>query len=584
MKWLSVCVLCVVIVGEFKCDAIPKSHFGHGLQIGSANDTSFTLHLANLSKLERMLSDEDVKDREVAVISIAGTVNLGKSFLMNFFIRFLEAKCDQRNVSNWERKNECINGFDWGLIRTKGISVWPHIFKRTLPNGTKVAIILLDTQGLHSAEYHQSKNKDARIYAFSAMASSVQCYNVQRYLSSKDLDELDTFSGYGSMANEIRNSTDSKYFHNLTLIVRDKPYEGEHFEFGRQKDDVKHKFLGFSPTDTIDKEEQSKRMYNTYYENIDLFYMPTPSDAVTQTYEFDGNLTNVNPKFIAHVHHLAESLFAPQNLVVKKVAGDAIKAKEFLTYLIRFGEMLNSDKLPKLYSYAQTMFNIKYELWQKESLESYKTSMENTVKKCNPTNNVSYFFDNELLTIHNQSKCDAMKMFSARKKFNEDDYVREYSTALDKSIEKEFSTFNETNANNKLCFGSNVERYYENLMKNISGKFKERILNEVRSAESFIEEKDFSEMETNYIKNASNEFMARDKYANNPKYKKDLAPNYMDKLKDKMVEILTEAKDINIYKKTISEYENVAIRSNVATTSVFVVIAFVQIGNHIFNA
>ena len=92
MKWLSVCVLFLATLGHLNCDEdTPASHFKRGLQIGSANDTSFKLISANVSELAKWLNEDDVKDREVVVISIAGTAKGGKSFLMNFFIRFLEA-------------------------------------------------------------------------------------------------------------------------------------------------------------------------------------------------------------------------------------------------------------------------------------------------------------------------------------------------------------------------------------------------------------------------------------------------------------------------------------------------------------
>lgn len=90
MKWLFVCVLFVATLGQLNFDEIPQSHFGRGLKIGSATDASFTLIEANVTELEKMLNEDDVKNRELVVISITGKQNIGKSFLMNFFIDFLE--------------------------------------------------------------------------------------------------------------------------------------------------------------------------------------------------------------------------------------------------------------------------------------------------------------------------------------------------------------------------------------------------------------------------------------------------------------------------------------------------------------
>ena len=45
----------------------------------------------NIKKLEKILLSEEVKDSKVMVLSVAGAFRQGKSFLLNFFIKYLKA-------------------------------------------------------------------------------------------------------------------------------------------------------------------------------------------------------------------------------------------------------------------------------------------------------------------------------------------------------------------------------------------------------------------------------------------------------------------------------------------------------------
>lgn len=46
----------------------------------------------NTEKLELILEHENIRNRHVVVISIAGAFRQGKSFLLNFFLKFLYAQ------------------------------------------------------------------------------------------------------------------------------------------------------------------------------------------------------------------------------------------------------------------------------------------------------------------------------------------------------------------------------------------------------------------------------------------------------------------------------------------------------------
>jgi atlastin len=60
-------------------------------QIVSYSEKS-KFYVLNESDLERVLLQAEIKDREAVVISIAGPYRKGKSFILNFFLRYLYAR------------------------------------------------------------------------------------------------------------------------------------------------------------------------------------------------------------------------------------------------------------------------------------------------------------------------------------------------------------------------------------------------------------------------------------------------------------------------------------------------------------
>lgn len=63
---------------------------GRPIEIVTVNsDHLFSL---NESSLSQMLLQDNIKDRSVVIISVAGVFRKGKSFLLNFFLRYLYAK------------------------------------------------------------------------------------------------------------------------------------------------------------------------------------------------------------------------------------------------------------------------------------------------------------------------------------------------------------------------------------------------------------------------------------------------------------------------------------------------------------
>lgn len=84
---LTSCVL--VFIGIF-CQ-VSNGDFATAKAVQIVTPVNHTFQL-ELNHLKLILEADDIKDRHVAIVSIAGAYRKGKSFLSNFFIRYLYAQ------------------------------------------------------------------------------------------------------------------------------------------------------------------------------------------------------------------------------------------------------------------------------------------------------------------------------------------------------------------------------------------------------------------------------------------------------------------------------------------------------------
>lgn len=110
----------------------------------------------------------------VAPVVVIGPYRSGKSFLLNQLM----------NVS-------CDDGFGVGHTRsteTKGIWVFPRPLRRRMPDGREETLLFVDTEGFESTG--KADVYDDRVFALSALMSSVLVYNLPEAIRESDLERL----------------------------------------------------------------------------------------------------------------------------------------------------------------------------------------------------------------------------------------------------------------------------------------------------------------------------------------------------------------------------------------------------------
>ncbi|OQR77406.1 atlastin-3-like [Tropilaelaps mercedesae] len=175
----------------------------------------------NEEVLKNLMLRQDLLNLNVIVISVAGRVYQDKSFILNFLVRYLKHKHDNK-TEDWLEKDDRLEGFWYeNSVEkiTNGIFIWDEIFKVRTESNEEVAIILMDTQGLFSLE---STIQDAmNIIAFSLFSASVQIYNLTQNVCGDDLSYLHLFTAYSeSMGDEVGLQNGPK-FQDLVLFFRE---------------------------------------------------------------------------------------------------------------------------------------------------------------------------------------------------------------------------------------------------------------------------------------------------------------------------------------------------------------------------
>ena len=153
------------------------------VSIGTEDDQfAFEFHEEQLNTIMRKIPP----GWKVAVVSVVGAFRTGKSFLLTWFLTYLDmlqekgstGKLSNINGKKWFETIESIenNAFHWrgGSERnTTGIWMWshPHFVKKGDDN---LAVLIVDSQGMFDNETTMSLT--ASIFGLSTLLSSYQIY------------------------------------------------------------------------------------------------------------------------------------------------------------------------------------------------------------------------------------------------------------------------------------------------------------------------------------------------------------------------------------------------------------------------
>ncbi|ROJ29394.1 Atlastin-3 [Anabarilius grahami] len=356
------------------------------VQIVTVNkeDHSFDL---DTDALSRILLVPDVRDKDVVVVSVAGAFRKGKSFLLDFMLRYMYKKPGQ----DWlGQDNDPLTGFSWrggSEPETTGIQLWSEVFIVRKKDGSEVAVLLMDTQGAFDS---QSTVKDcATIFALSTMTSSVQIYNLSQNIQEDDLQQLQS----------------------LMFLVRDWSFPYEY----------KYGFKGGS--DFLDKRLQVK---------------PSQHEELQTVREHIHSY--VAPEFKEQLRELIPNLLKTDELAVKEINGNKVTCRGLLEYFKAYIKIYQGEDLPHPKSMLEATAEANNLAAVASAKDQYYKNME---KVCG--GDLPYVAPDSLEEKHRFILQEALHLFSSTKKMGGRDFCHRYQEQLETELTELWESFRKHN-------------------------------------------------------------------------------------------------------------------------------------------
>jgi len=423
-----------------------KAMKGQPVQIVEISDEDHSFKL-NEEALIKILSNEKVKDLPVCVVSVAGAFRRGKSFLLDFFLRYLS-----RDEDNWmgddSDDNTPLEGFHWrgGSERdTTGILIWSEVFTAHTRKGKQVAIVLMDTQG--AFDCNSTVRDCATIFALSAMISSVLVYNLSQNIQEDDLQHLQLFTEYGRLAVEDTGDTP---FQRLQFLVRDWscPYEYEYGAEGGRK--ILDKRLQVSDRQHVELQNLRKHI-DACFDKIEAFLLPHPGLRVATDPNFDGKLKDIEKEFIKQLKDFIPMLLSPENALPRKISGAEVKCKDLSRYMRAYVDIFKGDEMPEPKSMLEATSEANNLASLSEAKDLYTNMMEGVCGGDKP------FINEHILEIeHLRIRDAALETFDSRRKMGGEEFSAKYRDKLEGEMNEAFENYKSHNESKNLFRAANT--------------------------------------------------------------------------------------------------------------------------------
>uniref|UniRef100_A0A8C7X226 Atlastin GTPase 2 n=1 Tax=Oryzias sinensis TaxID=183150 RepID=A0A8C7X226_9TELE len=382
------------------------------IQIVLTNEEEHSFEL-DAAALEKILLQDHVKDLNVVVVSVAGAFRKGKSFLLDFMLRYMHSQSNEFSTN--ELTGCCL----------------------------QVAVLLVDTQGAFDS---QSTIKDcATVFALSTMTSSVQVYNLSQNVQEDDLQHLQLFTEYGRLAME---EIYFKPFQSLMFLIRDWSYPYEH-EYGLEGGKAfLEKRLQVKQNQHEELQNVRKHIHSCF-SKIECFLLPHPGLKVSTNPKFDGRLRDIDEDFKKELAKLVPLLLSPEHLVEKEIGGNKVTCRDLLEYFKAYIKIYQGEELPHPKSMLQATAEANNLTAVAGAKDMYSKSMEQICGGDKP-----YIAPADLERCHEEFRQHSIHFFRSVKKMGGEEFCQRYQNQLESELDETYSSFTKHNDGKNLFYAA----------------------------------------------------------------------------------------------------------------------------------
>jgi hypothetical protein len=144
---------------------------------------------------------------------------------------------------------------------------------------------------------------------------------------------------------------------------------------------------------------------------------------------YESVFLDIEPEFRKQLEELVPLVLHPRNLVVKKIGGQKVKAKELLHYFKAYTQIYQGNELPEPKSMLEATAEANNLSAVASAKDMYSSSMEEICGGNKP-----FMSTARIESEHDKVKEKAMTLFQSRRKMGGDDFSTKYRDTLEKVL------------------------------------------------------------------------------------------------------------------------------------------------------